>query len=348
MNNDDLTYEYCPLCDANLTFQKGYRNDLPYWVCRGCGEMLINPELETDTDIIWRCDGCGALLNVQSGFNECGDEWICTECGYKNGLSESDVFISDEEHEADQKNPYKGLTDEEVLRLSAYTDEKRLGGKNNVILVSDRDTGKLFVKKLLTVYDKSIYEFLKDNPIAHMPRIIDIYEGSNCLIVIEEYIEGDIVEDMLGKGPLPEEEAVRITKNLCAILNDLHSLPTPIVHRDIKPSNIIITPDKEVYLLDMNVAKWYDPDKTDDTRYLGTQYYAAPEQAGYGLSASSSKADIYATGMLFNKMLTNYFPKEKHPSGHIWEIIKHCISMEAGERYNALDLTAELEKLRDD
>ncbi len=343
--NDDITYEFCPRCDANLTLQKGYSNDLPYWVCKGCGEMLINPELETDTDIIWRCDGCGALLNVQPGFDESGDEWTCTECGYKNGLSESDVFLSVDEYESDQSNPYKGLTDEEVLRLSAYADVEPLGGKNNVILVRDVESGKLFVKKLLTIYDKSIYDFLKNNPIAHMPRIIDLYVSSNCLIVIEEYIDGIIVEDMLGKGPLPEDEAVRITKSLCVILNELHSLTTPIVHRDIKPSNIIITPDNEVYLLDMNVAKWYDPDKTDDTRYLGTQHYAAPEQAGYGLSASSSKTDIYATGIVLNKMLTNSFPKEKHPSGHIWEIVKHCISMEAGERYSALDLLAELEKM---
>ena len=128
MNNDDLTYEFCPCCDANITLQKGYSNDLPYWVCKGCGEMLINPELETDTDIIWRCDGCGALLNVQPGFDESGDEWTCTECGYKNGLSESDVFLSVDEYESDQSNPYKGLTDEEVLRLSAYADVEQLGG----------------------------------------------------------------------------------------------------------------------------------------------------------------------------------------------------------------------------
>ena len=38
-------YEFCPRCEANLTFQNGYSNTLPYWVCLGCGEMLINPEI---------------------------------------------------------------------------------------------------------------------------------------------------------------------------------------------------------------------------------------------------------------------------------------------------------------
>ena len=60
-NNEE--YEYCPRCDANLTLQKGYSNTLPYWVCKGCGEMLINPEVEGD--IAWICDGCGEMLNIQ-------------------------------------------------------------------------------------------------------------------------------------------------------------------------------------------------------------------------------------------------------------------------------------------
>ena len=54
---------------------------MPYWICLGCGEMLINPELETDMDIIWLCDDCGALLNVQKGFDESREEWICVPEG---------------------------------------------------------------------------------------------------------------------------------------------------------------------------------------------------------------------------------------------------------------------------
>ena len=42
-----------------------------------------------------------------------------------------------------------------------------------------------------------------------------------------------------------------------------------------------------------------------DTRLLGTLYFAAPEQFGYGFSASTIKADI-----LLNMMLTGKLPKE--------------------------------------
>ena len=83
----------------------------------------------------------------------------------------------------------------------------------------------------------------------------------------------------------------------------------------------------------MNVAKWYDEDKTDDTAYMGTQHYAAPEQIGYGFKASSAKTDIYAVGVLLNVMLTGRFPKERRATGKVWDIIERCIRLNAEERY---------------
>jgi serine/threonine protein kinase len=166
--------------------------------------------------------------------------------------------------------------------------------------------------------------------------------------VIEEFIEGRTIEEVLEEGPIPERKAVEIVNGICRILDQLHNLPTPIIHRDIKPSNVILSPQDEVYLLDMNVAKWYDPDQADDTRYMGTQYYAAPEQVGYGLSASSAKSDIYTVGMLLNVMITGHFPKEERAPGKIWDVIERCISLDADRRYSAAELAEALEELRTD
>ena len=341
---EDSSYEFCPRCDANLTFQKGYDNTLPYWICKGCGEMLINPELDTG-DVIWLCDNCGALLNTQEGFAESLDDWKCTECGHVNELSDKDVYESDDEYQAELGNPYRGLTDEEMLSLSMYQDESFLDEDKDIILVRNTESGKLFVKKLLTVYDKSIYAYLMDHPVMHMPRIVEIYESSNCLIVIEDYIEGNTLADMLEDAVIPEEKAIDIVRSVCKVLLTLHTLEVPIIHRDIKPSNVILSSDGSVFLLDMNVAKWYDPEKTDDTRHMGTQYYAAPEQLGYGLKASSPKADVYALGVLMNVMLTGHFPKEQKATGGVWSIIERCISLDEGKRFTVQELMTKLDAL---
>lgn len=273
------------------------------------------------------------MLNDQEGFHEQCGTWECLQCGFHNMINAREIYRNEDEFQADCKNPTKGLSDEDALELLSCFEEGCLDGRENVILVRRVDTGERFVKKVLTTYDKSIYEYLRDHPVEQMPRIYDLYESSNCLIVIEEWIRGTTVEEKTSLGiGLEEGEALRIAREVCKILHRLHTLPRPIIHRDVKPSNVMIAEDGTVYLLDMNVAKWYDPEKTDDTRYLGTPYYAAPEQVGYGFRASSPKTDIYALGILLNVMLTGKLPKEEKVQGEIWKVIERA---SASKRKNA-------------
>lgn len=340
----DEYYEFCPRCEANLTLQKGYSNTLPFWVCKGCGEMLVNPEVDTEADIVWICDKCGAMLNIQEGFSEHGDIWKCTECGFENAIDPSAIYLSGEEYLSDQHNPYKGMRDEDVLELTAYQEIQSWRGHEKVFLVQHMENRKLYVKKVLTRYDVSVYRYLQEHPIAHMPQIMGVYEGTNHLVVIEEFIAGERLSEWLAHGGLPPKIAIWFAKNLCRILSELHHQKPAIIHRDVKPTNIMFSEDGEVYLLDMDAAKWHKPDEIQDTQLLGTLYYAAPEQFGYGFSGSSDKTDIYALGMVLNEMVTGKLPKEEKASGPIWDIIEKCICMEAKERYTADELLAALEE----
>ncbi len=335
----DQKHEFCPRCEANLTLQKGYDPTLPYWICKGCGEMLINPAVMAEDDIAWICDGCGAMLNIQPGFQQNDGHWICTKCGFDNPVDPAEVYSSEEAYLADRGSPYYGLTQEEVLVLSAYLEIPGFSDRENIVLLEDPESGARYVEKYLTIYESSVYQFLKEHPIPNMPRIHALYESKNCLIVLEEYIRGWTLAEILEHdGCIPEDRAVAIAVNLCTILEKLHQLPTPIVHRDIKPSNVILNDDGKVFLLDMNAAKWEDPQKSDDTRHLGTQEYAAPEQLGYGLTSSTGKADVYAMGILINVMMTGHFPKEKRVQGPLWDIIEKCICLDAQQRYSATEL----------
>ena len=341
-------YEFCPNCEANLTKQKDYSNELPYWVCRGCGMTLVNPEYDKDdSGITWICDHCGAFMNSQPGFNAECDEWICTECGGVNKMGPEVVYESDEEYQAEQNNPYKGLSDEILMELLSYKDCEPIDGRDNVVIVKHIDTGIQYIKKYIVHYNRSIYDYLKANPIKHMPKIIDIYESDNCLIVIEDLIDGQTLADLMdGMGrPLSESVAVYFARQLCTILIEMHNLPKEIIHRDIKPSNIMVSSKNELFLLDVNAAKWYDPHKTDDTVHMGTRGYAAPEQAGFGVSSSSPKTDIYAMGVLMNVMLTGKHPKEEKAQGVLSPIIERCMNMDVEKRYDAEELLLELDRI---
>lgn len=336
-------YEFCTRCEANLTLQKGYSNDLPYWVCRGCGEMLINPSIPGN--VAWICDQCGTMLNVQENFNEDSGHWVCTECGYDNPVGEENIYLSEEEFQMDVNSPYRGLSEMDTMTLLSYSEEGMLGGRDDIILVRNIEDGKLYVKKILKTYDASVYRFLMAHPISNMPNIYNVFESSNSLIIIEEYIKGHTILDILNKGVLEPTKAVYITRRICYILMELHNLETPIIHRDIKPSNVIINEDGEVYLLDMNVAKWYKENEIEDTKLLGTQYYAAPEQLGYGFFASSEKSDIYALGILLNVMITGKLPKEQKADGEVWNVIEKCIFLDPKDRYSDEELISALDSI---
>ena len=338
-------YEFCPRCDANLTLQKGYSNEYPYWICKGCGEMLINPAVDAEDDIAWICDECSAMLNIQEGFStDCGC-WKCTECGFENKIDSSEIYVTEDEYQAALRDPYKGMHDADVVSLLKYEEIAHINDRPDISLVVDEDEEMMFLKKIRRVDDVTLYKYLSDNPISNMPKIIEVYEGERNLVVIEDYIKGKTLSEVLHEGPIEQKKVIDISIQICEALKELHHLSKPIVHRDIKPSNIIISETGEAYLLDMDVAKWIKPDETEDTKLLGTLYFAAPEQFGYGFSSSSDKSDVYAMGILLNVMITGKIPKEKKADGPVWDVIERCICLEPEQRYTDTELIDALENL---
>ena len=237
------------------------------------------------------------------------------------------------------------MTLEDECTLSYYNQIASLSDEHCVYLVQRTDTKKLFVKKVLSVYNAEIYRCLQSYPIKDTPRIYEVVEDNGRLTVIEEYITGQTLEERLEEGALPEGEAVKIAIQLCRIVKCLHDYQPPIIHRDIKPANIILSPDGIVKLLDMNAAKWSHGGSSRDTELIGTVGYAAPEQ--YGFSASTVQTDIYSIGVLINKMTAGVFPNEHITNGILGKIVRKCTRLEPSERYADVDeLIKALEKLR--
>lgn len=332
------TYEFCPRCEANLTLQKGYRNDLPYWLCKGCNEMLINPNMETESDIVWLCDKCDSMLNIQPGFSENLKEWCCNKCGYVNKINADEVYLSEDDYKESINNPYIKMDISNVITLMDYMEVCKIDGHDNIAIVRSDNDGQLYIRKELATYDKSIYQRLLDHPIEHIPKLHHVYESNKYLVIIEDYIEGSTIEEILKNRSFTHKEALDIILKILNILRELHDSNPPIIHRDIKPSNIIITEEGDAYLLDVNVAKWYKSGETEDTRLLGTHNYAAPEQYGCGAKASTIKTDIYGLGILLNEMITGKLPKDEMATGALGAIIEKCIRMEPDLRYTDNEL----------
>lgn len=229
------------------------------------------------------------------------------------------------------------MTIEENYRLSCYEELTALGNHNNIYLVKDKLSDKIFVKKVLSRFSFDIYEQLKNLKIHGIPMIHDMILDQDRLILIEDYIHGQTLEQLLDEqGTLSETDACNIILKLCDILKCLHGLNPPIIHRDLKLSNIIVTSEQSLYIIDFDTARYHETGQDEDTELLGTKEYAPPEQYGFG--QSDIRSDIYALGIIFNRLLTREYPKHHLTSGKYHSIISKCIRWDPEERFQSVEL----------
>ena len=214
------------------------------------------------------------------------------------------------------------LSDSEINKLTVYSHNKT--GKKLVLIRSlNRNDG---VFRALKCKDTN----------GLLPRIYEVSTEEDALYVLEEFVDGVTLHEKYKNSAPDKNEFKNILISLCDALGILHSLK--IIHRDIKPNNVMIRKDSTLCLVDLSIAKIINENEKD-TINLGTVGYAAPEQ--FGLSQSSPATDIYAFGVLANRILLGVHPTTQTPNGKIGKIIKKCTSTQIEDRYQN---TQELKK----
>lgn len=181
---------------------------------------------------------------------------------------------------------------------------------NILVAIKEMSTGALGPGKL----QDAIVAFKREAKILinlrhpALPRVIDFFsEGDERWYLVMDYIEGETLEEVASRrGQIPEAEVLNWTKQLCDVLEYLHSHHPPIIFRDLKPSNIMLTTDGDIKLIDFGIARHFKPGLTSDTSVYGSAGYSAPEQ--YGQSQTDARADIYSLGATMHYLLTGVDP----------------------------------------
>lgn len=231
----------------------------------------------------------------------------------------------------------------EEYKNSIYSEVGELSKGKIYIVKSDLDD-KIYIKKILSSENREIYLKIQSLDIPNIPKIYEIIDLDNKLVIIEEYINGISLKEMLDKSKtVPEKKVIKYTLELIKILEGLYSECPKIIHRDIKPSNIMINNDGIIKLIDFDISRIYKKDKSTDTNILGTYGYAAPEQFGY--NQSDTRTDIYSIGATMNILLTGKLPREEVYKGSLSKIIKKCLELDPNKRFqNSNELKKELLK----
>ena len=146
----------------------------------------------------------------------------------------------------------------EVLKLIGK------GGMSKVYLAMDKNLNKQWAIKEIErkAYDKNNEvvvasamaeaNMMKKLDYPSLPRIVDIIEKENVIYVVMDYIEGETLSSVLSKeGAQPQEVVIEWAKELCRVLDYLHTQNPPIIYRDMKPANIMLQPNGNIKLIDL-------------------------------------------------------------------------------------------------
>ncbi len=232
------------------------------------------------------------------------------------------------------------------------------GGMSVVYLAMNERANKQWAIKEVRKDGTKDYEVVKQGLIAetdilkrlnhpHLPSIIDVIDCDDTFLIVMDYIEGKTLDYWLKKeGAQPQERVVEWAKQICDVLGYLHSRKPPIIYRDLKPSNVMLKPDGKIMIIDFGTAREFKEQSIEDTKCLGTQGYAAPEQYG-GHGQTDARTDIYNLGATMYHLLTGHNPSlppyEMYPirqwnpalSSGLEEIVTKCTQRNPNDRYQS-------------
>lgn len=236
------------------------------------------------------------------------------------------------------------------------------GGMSKVYLARDQRLNKQWAVKEIqksardendeAVSQSAIAEanMIKSLDHPYIVRITDIIDQEKVIYIVEDFVEGQTLGEILAKeGPQPQERVIKWAIQLCEALEYLHTREHPIIYRDMKPANVMLRTEGDnwendkIKIIDFGIARTYKEDNIEDTKSLGTRGYAAPEQFG-GQGQTDARTDIYCLGKTLYHLLTGKFPYDNMDPIRAWNpmldpglenIIEKCIQTKPEDRFQS-------------
>ena len=218
---------------------------------------------------------------------------------------------------SNSKTPACRITDFEPLTVLGQ------GAYGKVLLVKNRNTGKLFAQKELKkasiiVNNKNVERTLSERTILsevtshqNIVKLFYALHDSSKLYLLMEYIPGgELFKYLVQEKFLNEKKTSFYIIQMSAALRFLHNFG--IVYRDLKPENCMLDKDGYLILTDFGLAKKSSQSNQgcsiDNwcTSIIGTPEYCAPEVLkgeNYGF-----KADWWSLGCVTFDLLTGNPP----------------------------------------
>jgi serine/threonine protein kinase len=191
------------------------------------------------------------------------------------------------------------------------------GGMSVVYLAEHKEHGTLAVVKRLrqqlALNEQLVKYFVQGARIMHELRhphlaaVYDYIEQGDRYFMVEEYLSGGSLADLLDKGEaITQEEALRWCRDALRAVDYAHQ--SGIVHRDLKPGNLMLNQEREVKVTDFGIARVFGgPRLTKTGDEKGTPLYMSPEQIRTP-DKVDHLTDVYSMGVVLYELLTRRLP----------------------------------------
>ena len=212
-----------------------------------------------------------------------------------------------------------------VLLGGRYQIEGRLGHGQMGVVLRARDTrlsGRTCAIKVLHprgMEDAQRKRFDRETELIarlRSPHIVEVLDAGalpdgRTWFAMEQLI-GEPLRKRLDRGPLPPDEAIRITDHVLVALAAAHR--QGILHRDISPGNVFVVTSADgrphAKLLDFGLAKdtqgTTGEELTRRGALVGTPTHMAPEQ--FRGEVLDERSDLYGVGVLLYRSITGSAP----------------------------------------
>ncbi len=194
------------------------------------------------------------------------------------------------------------------FNISNYKQANPGGQKTVFIATIDRQKYALKIIKVADERFKREVEICDSFSIlSGIPRIIRIELFGTDTIILEEFIEGNDLSEIIKSYKGDAKKVLKLIREISLIL-------TPIwekryVHRDLKPQNIRIKPDGTPVVLDFGIARALDEESITITGSQPLSWlFASPEQYNGQKKLISYRTDFFCLGILAFYLFTNNLP----------------------------------------
>ncbi len=171
------------------------------------------------------------------------------------------------------------------------------------------------------------------------------------LYLVQPYLEGDDLAEILKAGPLEARATAKLAADLLNTLQRAHDLG--VLHRDVKPGNIIVRTEEragqagrymeQATLIDFGLSYSASLDPEIRREAVGTARYLAPEQAGLVDSAVDERSDLYSLGVVLYECLAGRPPFD---AASVGEVLRQHLNLPVpGLRAGGIEVPRALESV---